>query len=251
MSSDVKVGIVIPNHNYGKWIKRALYSVIEEPYPNKQIAVIDDGSTDDSWAIICKELHLKDIADHKRHEGYIDNIPAIAYRYTKAGGPSRARNTGIKMLWESTHLYGFLDSDDEYLPGKIGKSVEKFAADPMHIGAIYTDYHTINESGDIRREYKEPFSKHRLLQECIVHSACMVNKLALQTCGMYDEEMRTCEDYDLWMRISERFVLIHIPESLMLVRVGSHSSTATVNKEIWEENWKRVMLKAQARAQYG
>jgi glycosyltransferase involved in cell wall biosynthesis len=119
LSNEVHIGVVIPNHNYGRWIQNALQSVVDEPYSNKRIAVVDDGSTDNSWPLLCKILNLPDIVPHKPLEGKFENVPVTAYRYTQAGGPSRARNTGIKMLWQDTDLYAFLDSDDEYKPGKL------------------------------------------------------------------------------------------------------------------------------------
>jgi len=59
--------------------------------------------------------------------------------------------------------------------------------------------------------------------------------------------MRTCEDYDLWMRISEQFIIAHIPEALTLVRVTNKSSSAVVNQEVWQQNWLRVMEKMRQR----
>jgi hypothetical protein len=67
--------------------------------------------------------------------------------------------------------------------------------------------------------------------------------------GYYDRTMRVCEDYDLWMRISERFLILHIPESLTLVRVTGENSSSTVQKDIWEQNWRRVAEKT-AQRQY-
>ncbi len=248
----IKFTVVIPNHNYGKWIGGAIDSVVNDTsYLYKRIVVVDDGSTDDSWEIICNKLNIQKRESCKMHDGYVSGIKATAYRFDQAGGPSRARNIAIKHTMDYTDVFGFLDADDEYKQGKIGLSIKKFMEDPIHLGAVYTDYDTIDEAGITRREYKEPFNRERLARECIVHSACLVKKEALERCGTYDEEMRTCEDYDLWMRISEAYCLVHIPESLMLVRVGSHNSTATVKPEIWQKNWQRVMDKAQARSKNG
>ena len=59
--------------------------------------------------------------------------------------------------------------------------------------------------------------------------------------------MRTCEDYDLWMRISEKFIISHIPEALTFVRITNESSTATVDQKTWQQNWLRVMEKLHQR----
>lgn len=242
-------GAVIPNHNYSKWIGGAINSIVADPYPYKQLVVVDDGSTDDSWETICSLLSIKGRGDEVVHSGVVKDVPALAYRFTKAGGPSRARNQGIKLLRDHTDIFAFLDADDEYLPGKISSGMSKFAEDPFNVGAVYTDFITENvTTGTSVVEYKEPFDRARLMQECIVNNNSLVNKLALDRCGFYDEEMRTCEDFDLWMRISEHFIILHMPDILVKIRVGGHNSTATVAKEVWNKNWQRVMLKAQSRA---
>lgn len=242
------MGIIIPNHNYDKWVASAIQSVVNDPYSDKRICVIDDGSSDNSWPIICKNLGIKDVRQETLLTGNLQGIPTYAFRYAKAGGPSRARNTGIKILWDQVNIFGFLDSDDEYRPGKIAKSVKKILSDPINIGAVYTDFDTINETnGQLTRNFKEPFSRNRLLQECIVNNDSIVNKRAFELCGLYDEEMRVCEDYDLWVRMSEKSCLIHIPEPLLLIRVGKHGSTDNVSKEIWNRNWQRIRDKMQER----
>lgn len=242
-----RVTIVIPNHNYGKWIVGAIDSVFTDPYQDKNIVVVNDGCTDDSWRIIC---NLIPEFNYECTDGIFSDLYKGIYvtviNLPQANGPSYARNIAIKLLWDSTDIFGFLDADDEYRNGKITKSVVKIEADP-NIGAVYTDYDIVNEEGLIKREYKEPFSRERLVRECIVHSACVISKSALDKCGLYDETMRTCEDYDLWMRISEKFCITHIADPLMLVRTHSQNSTSTVAKNIWDENWLKVMTKAKER----
>ena len=68
--------------------------------------------------------------------------------------------------------------------------------------------------------------------------------------GYYDRTMRVCEDYDLWMIISERFLIIHMPESLTLVRITGENSSSVVQQDIWQQNWRRVAEKMNQR-QYG
>jgi hypothetical protein len=120
------------------------------------------------------------------------------------------------------------------------------------IGVVYGDYDTFHSStGKIIREYKEPYNRKRLVQECIVHSGSLISKQALEAVleetGFYDSTMRTCEDYDLWMRISEKFIIAHVPKSLTKVRVTGDNSSFIVNQEIWRDNWVKVMEKRQQR----
>ena len=245
-----KVTIVIPNHNYSQWIASCLTSVADDPYTNRSIVIVDDGSTDDSVEKLCGLLCInpKKIFENSIYDGSFENIPVKLCVSKPARGPSAARNMGIKLAWDNTDIFGFLDADDMYLPGKTRKSVNMILQDPANIGAVYTDYDTVNTTnGNKIRVYNEPFHLGNLLKRCHVHSACMVNKMALDKCGLYDEEMRTCEDWDLWLRISEKFIITHIPESLMHVRVGMHNSTNSVNQETWQKNWKRIGEKIKER----
>lgn len=240
--------VVIPNHNYGDWICGAINSITNDPYPNKQLVVVDDGSTDNSWENICSILNINlKVNPNNISFGSFNGMPAMALRHSQSEGPSKARNDGIKIMWEHTDIFGFLDADDEYKNGKITQSIKKMEEDIKCIGAVYSDYDIVNEDGLITREYKEPFSRKGLLDKCIVHSACIVSRAALEACGLYDEELRVGEDYDLWLRISEKYCITHIPESLMFVRNHQKNSTNTVSKEKWEQDIKKVMIKTQKR----
>jgi glycosyltransferase involved in cell wall biosynthesis len=176
----------------------------------------------------------------------------VIYIQDHSHGPSYARNRGIEHTWDNTDIFLVLDADDEMLPAKTQRCVETIAQAPSEIGVVYADHDTLNTTtGQVRREYRQPYSLERLRQECIVHSGSAINKIALEATkeptGFYDETMRTCEDYDLWMRIAERFMIVHIPESLSLVRVQPKNSTDTVAQEIWQRNWTRIQQKTQAR----
>lgn len=251
--SDPLVTVVIPCHNHARWVNDAIDSVVAQDYPSKRVVVVDDGSEDGSAAAVC--FRLQNLAAPTRqsepevHWGDRKGTHVMVCRFRQARGPSFARNYGIRAGWDSTDVFAFLDSDDLYLPCKLSRSVEKWKEAPHHVGAVYTDYETFDERTGVRvRQYKEPFSRERLVRECLPNMDSLVSKQALEQCGGFDEDMRVAEDYDLWMRISEKFMIVHLAEPLLAVRVGDHSSTAGVPREVWERNWRRVMQKAQARA---
>lgn len=250
------VTVVIPCHNHAKWIRRAILSVVNQQYPvgNLRLAVVDDGSTDDSlleiarsMAVGCDFTKSDGAREIRQIGGSINGIPIIVVSTKDARGPSWARNLGMMIGSDGTDIFGLLDSDDEYHPRKVMASVDKFVKSPR-IGAVYSDYSTLNEETGLRiREYKEPFSRDRLMRECIVNCDSMVLKDAVLAVGDFDEEMRVCEDYDFWVRLSEKYVISHIPEDLVTIRVGDHSSSANVHKDIWHHNYQRVFQKAHYR----
>jgi len=223
-----KVTVVIPNFNYEDFILQAVYSVLNQDYKTK-VVIVDDCSTDNSWTVIST---LK------------DNDRVKMFRNETTLGPSATRNKGIKHAWETTDIFGFLDSDDVYRPGKISKSIRKFLVNPEMIGVVYSDYDTLDtRTGVLFREFKEPYSRERLMRECIVNNDSLVSKLAFQKAGLYDEDMRVAEDYDLWVRISEHMLIEHIAEALVEVRTTGHGATFSVDKDTWNRNWRRIQEK--------
>ncbi len=249
-----EVTILIANYNDQEYIDCSIESAVNQDYPGKlNICIVDDGSTDDSWKVIQSYFAEKE-GDllQKNNAGRFGNTNLIAIK-SKNGGPSSARNVGIKHTIEHTDIYAILDSDDEMYENKVSSCIDLFQKGQGIIGVVYADYDTVEtKTGKTIREFKEPYSRRRLVQECIVHSGALILKEALEQVleetGYYDKEMRTCEDYDLWMRISEKYIIAHVPKSLTKVRVTGDNSSFIVNQEVWQKNWIRIREKMQARS---
>lgn len=243
------ISVIIPNHNYGRWAESALDSVLDNYFDGVSVYFIDDGSSDNSASIVYNFISEK-------YENVSNNIPGISGRYkdspmkitliskNESSGPSIARNIGITHGFNETNYFMFLDCDDIYLPTKIKKSydiIKKF--EPM-VGCVYTDYINFSIYNDIETHMnKEPFSKNRLLEECIIPCNCLVPKYVFEKVGLFDEEMRVAEDYDFWIRMSKHFIGYHIAEPLAKIRVGRYNSTHTVPNDVWIKNWNRIREK--------
>lgn len=259
-----KVTFIIAHHNYQEYLQKCIDSALAQTYDNIHVCIIDDCSDGEDGSIVGETLldqvmepFLKDLISietegTKNLQIYnTDKITLIKIK-DHPYGPSYARNRGIEYCWDDTDIFAILDADDENYPTKIEKCVEVMMRDPQQIGVVYGDHVTLNTvTGRECIEYREPYDIIRLNQECIVHSGGVINKIALdavkEETGFYDETMRTCEDYDLWMRISEKFIIMHIAEPLSLVRVQPKNSTDTVKKEIWNRNYRRVFEKKHLR----
>lgn len=247
--NDPAITIIVPNHNHSSWIKDCLDSVSSDPYDNKQIVVIDDGSTDDSIKKIVSFISFKKEFLSNSIPGiqglYLDTKTKISLISTnKSYGPSAARNTGIKVFYQNTDFFSFIDADDMHIKGKLKKTSEKILNNYGYVGVVYCDYENICvETGRIHEQYKIPFCRKKLLMDCIIPCHSLVAKYAIDQIGLFDEEMRVAEDYDFWIRISKKFVCYHVPEKLAIVRRGNHNSDHIVEKNIWYNNWTRIREK--------
>jgi glycosyltransferase involved in cell wall biosynthesis len=247
------VTAVVPLHNHAGWVGDCLRSLAAQDYDNLRIVVVDDGSTDNSaetvLALLEDIVQPEQQAEPAVYKGRLRGTgrELMLNVFRQAHGPSFARNWGCRVGFQGTDLFAFLDSDDLYAPTKVSRSVAAWQEHPQHIGVVYSDFDTLHPGGLRLRQFKEPFSRKRLLEECLINCDSLVGAEAFAAVDGFDESLRTCEDYDLWLRLTERYLAVHIPESLVSVRVGAHSSTSTVAKAAWEANYRRVFEKLRQR----
>ena len=248
-----RVTVIIPNYNYNDYIKRAIQSAIDQTYQNISICVIDDGSDDFEKlkSIFNKLLPLDTDKTVTGTHGDIfttscGNHYLISLK--KNSGPSTARNIGINLTINQTQAFVNLDSDDYMYPNKVEELIKAWLIDTDKIGVVYADYDIENTSNSRKViEFKHPYSMAKLERECIVHSGALISSKALiQVCEndtFYDPGLRTCEDFDLWLRISQYFMIYHVPKPLTNVLVQPRNSSVSVDQTTWNQNWSTVMQK--------
>jgi len=199
------ISVIIPTHNRAHCLPRALNSVLAQSHPADEIIVIDDGSTDNTRALIAQDY------------------PQVRYLYQDNAGVSAARNHGIR------HARGdwiaLLDSDDEWLPQKLSKQTTAIKAQP--------DYQVCHGDEIWIRNNKRvnPMQKHRksggwIFDKClplcaISPSAVMLHIDLFSKIGLFDEALPACEDYDLWLRICSQQPVLYIDEPL-INKYGGH-----------------------------
>lgn len=209
------ISIIIPTFNRGPFLARAIQSVQEQTFQDWELIVVDDGSEDESQAI------LEEFQDHR-----------IRYFYQERRGVSAARNAGIGL--SRYPWICFLDSDDHWQPAKLYRQLEELESHP-HYEIIYTDEIWMRRGKrvnprKIHRKYGG-WIYHRCLPLCIISpSSVLLHRRILEREGLFDEDFPVCEDYELWLRISSRRPILFLEEPL-IVKVGGHSDQ--LSQSLW------------------
>jgi glycosyltransferase involved in cell wall biosynthesis len=199
------VTVIIPTYNRDWIVKEAIDSVLEQDFNDYELIVVDDGSDDNTPAIL---------------RAYGNKITVLQQPNK---GVSAARNRGIAAA--SGRLIAFLDSDDLWLPRKLSAQVKFFKDHPEAV-INQTQEHWIRNGVRVNPKRKHhKFSGmifERSLALCLVSpSAVMIKKSLFGTVGIFDEHLPACEDYDLWLRISCRYP-VHLIETALIIKRGGH-----------------------------
>jgi len=206
-----KVSVIIPTHNRAESLRSAITSVLNQTFQDFEIIIIDDASKDHTREVITNFNDTR--------------IKAIHNQGSK--GAAGSRNIGIM---NASHEYiAFLDDDDEWLPEKLKIQTCLLDNSPPEVGGIYT-YSFIKEKASGRvlsiwnYEIKE-FSKENV----ITTSSVLLRRECFEKCGLFDENMPTSSDYDMWIRISKKYSFNIINNTL--VNYYIHENSLTFNNE--------------------
>jgi glycosyltransferase involved in cell wall biosynthesis len=199
-----KITVVIPAYNAMTYLPETLDSVLNQTFTNFEVLIINDGSTDHiaSWAAEIFDTRVKLISQENR-------------------GLPGARNTGI------THAQGdyvaFLDADDLWELTKLEKQVDCLDSKP-EIGLVYTWTLLVDQqgksTGTVTAAHVEGNVWEKLLLGDVVGSgsSAMIRRNCFETVGLFDTELSSIEDCDMWVRIAAHYPLAVIKEVLVYYR---------------------------------
>ncbi len=201
----MKISVVIPSYNRKELIKRSINSVNNQTIKPFEIIVVDDGSFDGTEGMI------------KRNYDFIKFIKQ------KNKGVSAARNFGIKV--SSGEWICFLDSDDEWKNDKLEKQIIAMKSNPgykfFHSNEIWVkNGKRINQKKKHKKYGGDIFDK--CLDMCrISPSSVLIDKTIFDDVGIFNENLVICEDYELWLRICDKYNVFFINEPL-IIKYGGH-----------------------------
>ena len=233
-----KVSVIIPLYNREKYIVETVQSVFKQTYPNVEIIVVNDGSTDDSSRLL---QEFSSSLTLLQHPGCVNK------------GQSAAINLGLR---HSTGKYiAILDSDDLFASDKIEIQV-KYLEENNGIGLVYGNGYYINEYGKkpVRcydRFHQENSNPAEVLLNCYfaLPTNALIRKTVFEKAGMFDESLRSGQDHDMAIRIAEVTKIAYIDEKLFYYRRHPESISAQ-NADLRWRNGFIILNKAKQRFPY-
>lgn len=209
IGNDPAVTVVISTHNRAHLLGRAIRSVLAQTYPDYELLIVEDASTDNTKEVVA---------------GFQDKRIRYIRHETNRGGPA-ARNTGIKAA--CGRYIALLDDDDEWLPAKLEKQVQKFQQAPDTVGLIYSGAELLDKDGNSIRTDIPTLAgdvRDRLLWGSLFGSVskALVKKECFDKVGVFDETLTSCQDWDMWMRIADIYGFDFVPD--ILVKIHAHGA---------------------------
>jgi len=220
-----RISVIIPTFNRAHSLPRALHSVLNQTLPPEELIVVDDGSNDNTEALIR------------------ETFPQVRYIRQVQQGVSAARNRGIEMA--QGDWIALLDSDDEWLPSKLEHQVQLLKKNPEY-KVCHTEEIWIRNGVRVNQMNKHKKVGGWIYQQCLPlcamsPSSIVLHKSLLEDVGNFKEELPACEDYDLWLRICARYPVLYI-EQPCIKKYGGHED------QLSQKHWGMDRFRIQALA---
>ena len=224
-----EVSVVIPAYNYAHFLGATMDSVLRQEYPNFELIVVDDGSTDNTRAVIESRQRLDS---------------RVRYVHQTNAGLSAARNTGVRSA--RYDFVAFLDADDQWLPGFLERTMQAFARLPKSYVMVATRSHNMDFKGDLIKmkeiamvRDEEITARDVLFKTRFGSSSVVVKKAALEQCGYFDTTLRSSEDRHMWLRIAAHHRIFLLADRLAVVR--RHPTSMSRDADRMRNNMSQVL----------
>ena len=208
------ISVIMATYNRASLISRAIESILDQTFQDFELIIVDDGSSDNTKEVIA---------------GFMQKDLRVKYFKNKKNlGLPKTRNEGIKV--SRGKYIGLLDDDDEWLPDKLEKQINKFQSTPETIGLIYCGLAYISQSGKTSKTII-PRLKGNLFQDILKEnffgsSTPLIKKECFEKSGLFDGTFSNGEDWDMWIRISKNYEIDYVPEALTLYYVHGNQMSA-------------------------
>lgn len=194
--SEPLVSVVVPTYDRAGHVETALLSLLRQDYPALEVIAIDDGSADETPAVLAR------IAEREAPE---------RFRWLRHDNAGQSATINRGLAEARGELLGYLSSDDVLLPGAISTLVA--AAQETPDADVVYPWFALFDAADRPTDRVEPF-EHTLVDAlrwalCLPGVGALVRRRAYERTGGWNPQLRTCPDYDWWLRMgTARFVCV-------------------------------------------
>ena len=219
------ISVIIPAYNADKYVLEAIRSVLDQGYASIEILLVDDGSTDNTAALVEREA------------------PQVRIIRQANAGAAAARNTGLSHA--SGELICFLDADDGWFPGKLTAQANYLQQHP-EVGLVYHSWLIWNghppqpqQPNILKADAIDPEQSgwiyHKLLLDCMVHTpTVMIRRHIAEEIGFFETSLTNGEDYNYWLRVSRRCEIHKLTGVYSFYRQVANSLTNTFKPKNFE-----------------
>ncbi|MCK9615400.1 MAG: glycosyltransferase family 2 protein [Candidatus Omnitrophica bacterium] len=214
--------VIIPTYNRKQFLKIALASILAQTFNDYEVIVIDDGSSDGTREMLEGRGAWNPPSPRLQRTG-VGRGEKIKYIYQENKGPAAARNLGIKNA--KGKFICFLDTDDRFREDKLKVTYDYIKNHPQ-----YKIFHTEEiwyRKGSLLTQkiyHKKPtgWVFENAVRMCSISiSTAAIEKNIFNEVGLFDESMPACEDYDFWLRVTNKYKVLLIPYYLT-IKEGGH-----------------------------
>ena len=186
--SETRVAVVIPCYNQAAYLGEAISSALNQSVVPDEVIVIDDGSTDHTRVVAESFERVRCISQENR-------------------GSAGARNTGLQVC--TSDFVVFLDADDRLLPNAIEAGVRELERRP-ECAFVFGRYRYLSTDGTARtpvsvRDVSDPYAAFLRGNFVVMQAAVMYRRSAIEQAGRFDAALKSCEDYDLYLRVAREW----------------------------------------------
>lgn len=208
------VTLVTPAYNQGAYLRETMLSVLAQDHPNLEYIVIDDGSTDETWAVAQ--------AVAAEHPGRVQVLTQ----------PNAGQSATLNCAWSMAQgeLLGYLSSDDRLEPTAVSGLVAALQAAPASAVA-YGDFRIVDARGQVIRMARAPeFDRRALLEDlvCAPGVGALFRREVFERTGGWDVQRRQVPDFEFWLRASEVGDFVHHPVCVGDYRIHEGSASFKV-----------------------
>jgi glycosyltransferase involved in cell wall biosynthesis len=250
----VRVSVIVPTYNKREPVTDAVQSVLEQSSRDFELVIADDGSTDGTPVHLFQMLgaqpdvveileqmsptSIKPFSHVFNHDGI-----AIQYHYGINRGLSAARNRGIRSA--RGEYIAFIEAEDLWESNHLEVAAEFFAAHPEAKLCRVAERYVKDGKSRKRRAHSTASGwifELTLEASPMSTSALVAHRSCFTACGMFDENLPACDEYDLWLRIASRYAIYYLPSP----RVTRRSMKGDGSSRKW--SWDRFRVYALEKA---